>query len=75
MGHFENSPAFQTPGFDGISSSPAGTAEIGVCASRIGEEGFFSAVPVGLDVFPIGPGIEMPGYFRWFLRNRTLRKN
>jgi hypothetical protein len=41
----------------------------------LGEDGFFSAVPVGLDVFPIGPGIEMPGYFRWFLRNRTLRKN
>jgi len=42
--------------------SPVGAAEI-------------SSVPAGLDVFPACPGIEMPGYFRWFLRNRTPAQN
>jgi hypothetical protein len=32
---------------------------------------FVSAVPAGLEAFPTGPGIEMPGYFQLFLRNRT----
>jgi len=29
------------------------------------------AVPAGLGIFPTGPDIKMPGYFQWFLRNRT----
>jgi len=33
---------------------------------------FISAVPAGRDVFPILPGVETPGYFRWFLRDQTM---
>jgi hypothetical protein len=32
-------------------------------------------LPPAGGVFSTCPGIEMPGYFRWFLRNRTLLKN
>jgi hypothetical protein len=70
MGHFENSPAFQTPGFDGIASSPAGTAETGVRrVAGLVKTGSFQPSRWDSTFFQSVPGIEMPGYFRWFLRN------
>jgi len=36
----------------------------------LGEDGFVSTVPAGLDIFSTCPGIEMPGYSQLFLRNR-----
>jgi hypothetical protein len=60
-GHFENSPAFERRGLTVSQQVPEGRLR----------RRFFSAVPAGLGVFPTCPGIEMPGYFRWFLRNRT----
>jgi hypothetical protein len=61
IGTDENSPQFQLWDCPRKNlKSPAGTIE-----------GRVSAVPAGLDVFPTGPGIEMPGYFRWFLRNQN----
>jgi hypothetical protein len=73
QGHFENSPAFQCRGLIVLHTSPAGTTENGACrVAALAKTGFVSAVPVGLDVFPTDPGIEMPGYSQLFLRNRTL---
>jgi hypothetical protein len=60
-GHFENSPAFERRGLTGSQQVPQGRLK----------KAFRSAVPAGLGIFPTYPGIEMPGYFRWFLRNRT----
>jgi hypothetical protein len=52
--------------------SPAGTIENGACrVAALAKTDFVSAVPAGLDVFSTCPGIEMPGYSRLFLRNRT----
>jgi hypothetical protein len=59
-----------------LQTSPAGTAEKGACrVAALAKTGFVSTVPAGLNVFPTGPGIEMPGYSRWFLRNRTPAQN
>jgi hypothetical protein len=59
-GHFENSPAFERRGLPVSQQVPQGRLK----------KHFFSAVPAGLGISPTCPGIEMPGYFRWFLRNR-----
>jgi hypothetical protein len=56
-GHFENSPAFERRGLTVSQQVPQGR--------------MISTVPAGLGIFPTSPGIKMPGYFRWFLRNRT----
>src|SRR5664279_2998364 len=72
QGHFDNSPAFERRGLTVLQTSPAGTTENGACrVAALAKMGFVSAVPAGLDVFSTGPGIEMPGYSRLFLRNRT----
>jgi hypothetical protein len=72
QGHFENSPAFERRGLTVLQTSPAGTIENGACrVAALAKMGFVSAVPAGLDIFSNYPGIEMPGYSRLFLRNRT----
>jgi hypothetical protein len=68
QGHSENSPAFERRGLTLSPTSPAGTAENGGAATN---RFFFPPAPPGLDFTPNFPGIEMPGYFRLFLRNRT----
>ena len=55
-----------------LKTSPAGTTENGAYrVAALAKTGVVSAVPVGLDVFPSCPGIEMPGYSQLFLWNRT----
>jgi hypothetical protein len=66
QGHFENSPAFQRRESDRIANE----------SRRDGRHSGYSAMFFlpslrDLTLMPIGPGIEMPGYCRWFLRNRT----
>jgi hypothetical protein len=70
-GPFENSTAFERRGLTVSQQVPQGRLKKRLPRRSLGEDGFFSAVPAGLGVFQTYPGIEMPGYFRWFLRNRT----
>jgi hypothetical protein len=65
QGHSENSPAFERRGLTVSPSSPAGTTENGVSFQPSRGTRFFQTFP----------GIEMPGYFQVFLRNRTPAQN
>jgi hypothetical protein len=66
QGHFENSPAFQRRESDRITTQvPEGRQTF-----RLFGNDFLPSLR-DLMLMPTGPGIEMPGYCRGFLRNRT----